>query len=914
MNRKEKVYAALMAENDDCGLEASQIAQITGIDRANVSRMLNELEREQYIVKIVGRPVRYMSKEKYQNWKEKQTQTTTVAPYGSEKDCFFMIGEDGSLKNQILQAKSAALYPPRGLRILFFGPTGTGKTMFVERIYDYGKHMGVLSQTAKLVTFNCAEYAENPQLILAQLFGYKKGAFTGANKDNEGLVEKAQGGILFLDEIHRLPADGQEMLFTLMDKGIYHKLGEPEKDRKADLLIMGATTENIDKALLQTFLRRMPVSIKLPSLRERPVEERLELIGYFFGQEQKNVRTPMYVSKEVIIGLLVYDCPGNIGQLRAVIQMICARAFLNFKEKEGTQFRVEPEDVSESVAMRIRQQDKNSNYLIELLKHYDNYYLFLCSEENEREGNQSKNGKNVFVNIIQKYHAYQQMGESDGENGPSVRQNLEVHMKKLLKQYDSIENSNLLSMITSKVDDAVDDAINFAELKLGRKLSEKVRLGMKLHVMYALETKGKQSVTSSEKLKDMAIGYTKELQTAKLIRKILEEALSVTIPDQELWVITLLLSDLQRDEDHKKVGLIVLAHGDSTASSMANVANTLFGTDICQAIDMPLYSSVEDTLEAALKMCAKIDEGKGVLLLTDMGSLNGFGDRIARENHQDVKVVDMVSTILVVEAVRIALLPSCELEQLQSTLHRIARNRPYSNCSVRDDVIRTVITTCISGAGTARKIGGMIQKFLIDRRLENVVIRNMDITNVKNAQAEVEKRGYSDVVAVVGTVDLKLPDIPYISIESLVLGSGMEYLEELLLMNAKSVYKETMINSATQPELLVESLNQILDFLDAEKAEETVIEVYENISERLQADLPREMRVRFIIHVCCMIERLIRGEPLAYHDSARLREQYPQLFFQIECAMEILQEKFGIQVPEMEIAYIVEMLDSEVAQ
>ena len=59
------------------------------------------------------------------------------------------------------------------------------------------------------VTFNCADYFNNPQLLLSQLFGHVKGAFTGADTDKIGLVEKANGGILFLDEVHRLPPDGQ---------------------------------------------------------------------------------------------------------------------------------------------------------------------------------------------------------------------------------------------------------------------------------------------------------------------------------------------------------------------------------------------------------------------------------------------------------------------------------------------------------------------------------------------------------------------------------------------------------------------------------------------------------------------------------------------------------------------------------
>ena len=232
MDRKEKIYEELKSysrSGEAEGLDAQQLAELTGIDRANVSRKLNELEREGRVIKLSGRPVRYMEREVYDKCQEKEKK---------EPSFFFMIGQEGSLKKQIEQAKAAILYPPRGLRTLFLGPTGTGKTMLVERIYEYGKSVKALDEKARLIVFNCAEYAENPQLILAQLFGYKKGAFTGADRDSEGLVEKADGGALFLDEIHRLPPDGQEMLFMIMDRGVYRRLGEPDRERRSNVLII----------------------------------------------------------------------------------------------------------------------------------------------------------------------------------------------------------------------------------------------------------------------------------------------------------------------------------------------------------------------------------------------------------------------------------------------------------------------------------------------------------------------------------------------------------------------------------------------------------------------------------------------------------------------------------------------------
>ena len=77
-----------------------------------------------------------------------------------------------------------------------------------------------------MVVLNCADYANNPELLSAALLGYKKGSFTGADTDKEGLLQEADGGYLFLDEVHRLSYENQENLFVFMDTGRYRPLGD----------------------------------------------------------------------------------------------------------------------------------------------------------------------------------------------------------------------------------------------------------------------------------------------------------------------------------------------------------------------------------------------------------------------------------------------------------------------------------------------------------------------------------------------------------------------------------------------------------------------------------------------------------------------------------------------------------------
>ena len=312
LSRKEKVLICLKRLTQEhlnlnngirFGFDAEYIATEVGINRSNASKELNQLIKESIIIKIKGKPVQYLDKESVESILGKKLNKgifdniNSINEYSEndsikdeyivedikkENNIFNLIGCDGSLKSQIEQAKAAVIYPPKGLSTLIIGPTGVGKSIFAEYMYKYSLTIKEDSDNAPFIIFNCADYSDNQQLLLAQLFGYVKGAFTGADKDKYGLVHEANNGILFLDEVHRLSAEGQEMLFLLMDKGIYRRLGEANKVHECRVMIIAATTEDPETAMLETFLRRIPVTIKIPSLEERGFQERMKLICYFF--------------------------------------------------------------------------------------------------------------------------------------------------------------------------------------------------------------------------------------------------------------------------------------------------------------------------------------------------------------------------------------------------------------------------------------------------------------------------------------------------------------------------------------------------------------------------------------------------------------------------------------------------------
>ena len=202
--------------------------------------------------------------------------------------------------------------------VLITGESGTGKELMAKGIHFNGKR----SEHA-FVAINCGGIPEN--LLESELFGYKKGAFTGADKDKKGLFEQAHRGTLFLDEIGELPVALQVKLLRMLQESEIRPLGGSET-RNVDVRVVAATSKNLEKAIADgsfredLYYRLNVMPIRLPSLRER-FEDIPLLVKRFVKKFSQSMHKDIKDISPVAMSLLLkYHWPGNIRELENVIE------------------------------------------------------------------------------------------------------------------------------------------------------------------------------------------------------------------------------------------------------------------------------------------------------------------------------------------------------------------------------------------------------------------------------------------------------------------------------------------------------------------------------------------------------------------------------------------------------------------
>jgi DNA-binding NtrC family response regulator len=262
--------------------------------------------------------------------------------------------------------------------VLILGESGTGKELVARSIHFSGPH-----RDKPFIPVDCGSLV--PTLIESELFGYVKGAFTGAARSKEGLLTIADGGTVFLDEVGELPVDLQAKLLRAIQEKEIRAVGST-RNTSIDVRILAATNRDLETAVAEGNFRRdlyfrlNVLTLRMPSLRERRQDIPL-LVHHFLERLSRSKQTERTLSDDALKLMLAYDWPGNVRELENCLERACAlssgpvihvadlpsplqQALTQTPPEEGVSNKIIPMEVVEKQAILTAIEQLNGDKLL----------------------------------------------------------------------------------------------------------------------------------------------------------------------------------------------------------------------------------------------------------------------------------------------------------------------------------------------------------------------------------------------------------------------------------------------------------------------------------------------------------------------------------------------------------------------
>jgi len=671
LTRKERVLQIvkqntirIIRENklDDSGIDATSIAEILKLDRANVSKELNILWHEGKLIKIQGRPILFLDhneltnaypdsfipltipcNESLTNYIRKVSHSEAFS-YGElpsvnteNFDAASVIGAQGSLISQISIAKAAVSYPPHGLHMLLVGNPGVGKTEFVNYIFDYAVRHSFKPNNAKLITVNCQNFTDSRQLLAQQLFGLSK-SVSRENRATKGLIEQSNGGIIYLDGIHHLNLQTINILLTAIEKGTYSRIGDITL-RPLNATFIASFPQ--DQAFKMTHLlqNHMPIIINIPDVDETSTYEKIQVILETFSREARNLKRNIRIRKDILLYFTLMKYPENRNQIANVIRVACANALMHSASGNTDLLNIGYQHLSEKMLSNTENNSAAKQRAIEIFSIIPNDYIIFNSNGSTPAVNYIKDPPRTYSKVFSDsfMNIYQ----------PEINKidDFEYYAEKLmlfLMNCETIQLDNIKKMVSPHLLQTVMQLLIQSPRYERLYKKKRILLGLVLHLDEIIKEK-KASGTSAGASE--ANGKVKSLKsTADIFLTSLEDSYSIRFTEKEAAFVSTYLSVSEKIIDKARVAILIICHGQSTATDLLKTFNELISIDVnIRALNYSHDTDMNSLLKSAAAIAREINNGAGVAVLVDMEPLLSVSDYIIQKTGIEARTLSPVT-------------------------------------------------------------------------------------------------------------------------------------------------------------------------------------------------------------------------------------------------------------------------------
>lgn len=859
-NNKERVYEfittySLEYEHDEYPrFTTNFLSQKLNMQRTNLSSILNQLVNEGKLIKQKGRPVMYQ----YINLSEEAEQVFKR-----------LIGYDQSLKDAVAGAKATILYPKGKPSILIIAQRGCGAHYFAETVFEFAVKSGVIKNREALLVFDCKAYQENPDYRQKLLFG---------TEDEVGILNQSEDGMLFINHIDMLPAYERRRLLSTKERGI----------------LICRTDLSVNQEIYHSLQERTDFEIKLPNLNERSMEERFQLIQCFLYDEIKNIGKNLEMDSNILSALLLYESDDNVTGLKKDIHTGCVNCYARKGSSKNKFIEILLSDFPTYVRKGLIYSKTHKEELEELVS--EQYvYAFTHSTMLKKQAQKSEEKRDIYQSIDDRKKKYKKQEIEEEEIDTYVSVALKEDFQKYYNELSGkISNRNMLeNIIANKMIEHVDLFLKKAEETFQIKYDEKIMCALCLHMNSALIRNESKQRVSNEEIVQMTVSYPQEYQLAQEFILETEEVFHTRLNVDEIIFVMMFLLE-ERVTKKQQVVTLIAMHGDHSAQEVVKTVNILSNENNTYAFNLPLNQNMKEAYEDFKKEIIRIDQGKGIILIYDMGSLRTMAESIAAETNIDIRFVESPITLIGVACSNKAS-EEKGIEEIYGYLQENFKTAAYSR---NYDGSNKIVVITSKSETEAEKI----QRFINENMSWNdVKIRRIVAANEGQLYSMIDSIAEEgEIVGIVGDYDPLLHQYQFIDVNQLMKSEKTNLDDYIQTQNEldKTGITETY-------EYLEENFKE----LDMAKIEVYLDDFMDKAQNLLKVRLDENKKIGLIIHIVCLLDR-IRQEytPSISFIASGVIDKNKEMVPEVKKLLRPIEKEFNVYINDTEIATIITII------
>lgn len=857
--------------SNDIQFTTQELSDALQMQRSNLSKLLNELVKDRKIKKTSGRPVYYSIVTK------------------DEESCFNkMVGYKTSLKQVVQLTKAALLYPGNPLPILITGPDGSGKSLLASLVYEFAKETEILAPNAPYVKINCRYLEEETEEKIKEIFF----------SEESGALTRARNGVLFVDHINRLRHNVQNMLLKQVE------LAQASSNR---IVLVYSVDDAINPSHLSLYTSKFSIVVDMPPLSKRSLEERFQMVQRFFQKEAQHMQKTIKINAELLRCLLLYPCQSNVKQLCKDIQLACANGYARNFDTQIDQLEVLIHDFPNCVRKGFLNYRKYRPQLEKIVP--DNYLYIFSAQTTDTCENASlvqKNPRDSFYDMIDhKIQALKERGMHEEDITTIIQSDLDYNFYKknqsVIKK--EINKESLSKIVNPKIIRVVDRFLKEASMRFDRVYPDSVFYAICLHLSSMLERQNKAQKISNDQILKIVKEYNDEYIFCSKFASELEKEfqLKFPIPIDEVVFLTRFICENQINETVEgKPVVLVAMHGSSTASGIVEVTNALFQDDNIFAFDLRLDIDMQQIYEDFKQTILDIHQGKGILMLYDMGSLQSMANMVATETGIEIKTVCIPATLIALDASRKA---SCHtsLEEVYSeVMDSYQQLYPELEQSYQKATEpQVIITLCMTGEGAAVQMKNYIAQNIHMENTDIVPLAISDREYLLKKVNQIQKK--QKIVCIVGAYNPELYGIPYIPVSTL-FNTPADKLDILLSLETTQAVMSVNYN------VIYACLQEQLEDFDIQLLKEVLPKVISRIK-KVNHGLSSDQEIGLFMHIACSIYHMQRQAQLPKNAQAeRIIGKNKRLYNDLKDFLAPAEEEFYVKFSDDELANIIQII------